>query len=92
MRVCVSPDYIKKHGVPKKPEDLKAHNCLIYQDLPQQAIWRFVDKNQKEQFIKCQGNFQAGSSIALREAAIAGLGIAMLPGFIITKHLADGRL
>jgi len=87
MRVCASPDYLKKNGTPKVPKDLREHNCLVYNEYPHHEVWRFIDEGGKDKYIKIKGNFSATSSEALREAAIAGLGIVKLPGFMLTRPI-----
>jgi len=92
MRVCASPAYLKKHGTPPKPEDLKQHNCLIYQELPNQKVWRFIDKHSKDLFVPVDGNFHTTSSEALQAAALSGMGITMLPGFMMTQLMKSHKL
>ncbi len=81
MRVCAAPGYLEKHGQPLHPEQLMQHNCLHYQNSPAGKNWEFK-LNKKIISIPVNGNFSAMNSSAVREAAIAGLGIAMLPGFM----------
>ena len=91
LAVCASPDYFEQYG---KPNDLKAlshHNCLIHHNLPEQNQWSFLEKG-KTKRIQVQGNFSANSSHALKQAAINGLGIAMLPDYSISSEIKDGRL
>lgn len=92
MRVCASPGYLKAQGTPTHPEQLKDHNCLIYNEFPHHEVWRFIDENKQDIFMKIKGNFSATSSEALREAGIAGMGILKLPGFMLTRHLKRGAL
>ena len=39
--VCASPAYFERHPPPKRPEDLRGHDCLLYSSLPQPSVWRF---------------------------------------------------
>jgi DNA-binding transcriptional LysR family regulator len=91
MHVCGSPEYFKRFGVPKIPDDLTQHNCLLYQLQSTKHEWRFVTKK-SEQFIKVSGTFKANSSQALATAAIAGLGLVKLPGYMVNNHLQQKKL
>lgn len=91
-QVCGSPEYFAKHGYPTRPEDLEAHNCLVYRTQGQTSDeWRFsVDGLDK--IIKVTGNFEVNSSLGLARAAAAGTGLAKLPGYMISDDIHQGRL
>jgi DNA-binding transcriptional LysR family regulator len=85
---CVaSPEYIKAHGTPRTPEELLEHECLMQGTEP----WRFVS-NGKTVTVRPRGRFKADNGVALTVAAVAGLGIAALPDFLIEAHIASGAL
>jgi DNA-binding transcriptional LysR family regulator len=85
---CVaSPDYIKARGAPRTPEELLEHECLMQGT----ESWRFVS-NGKSITMRPQGRFKADNGAALLAAALAGLGIAALPDFLIDAHVASGAL
>jgi DNA-binding transcriptional LysR family regulator len=86
--VCASPDYINRYGMPKTPEELSSHNCLV---LSQQPYWLF-NGPQGEQRIRIGGNFECNSGEAIREAAISGLGIALKATWDIARAIKTGRL
>lgn len=93
-----SPEYFKRFGIPKTPEELSNHNCLIYQNEPgnslvlgQKQEWRF-HKEKKKMFIQVTGNLQVNSNQGLVKAAIAGLGLIKLSSFMITEELKSGAL
>jgi DNA-binding transcriptional LysR family regulator len=90
--VCASPAYLAIAGTPRSVGDLAGHNCLGY-TLPTPATadrWRFGRNGEIEQAVS--GTFRANNGDALREAALAGLGIAYQPTFIFTDDLRSGRL
>lgn len=91
MRVCASPTYLKRHGTPKSPEDLHHHNCLLYLNSPTGDEWHFDAKKEKIR-IKIHTNFTSNSSQCLEAAAVAGIGIVLLPGYMMTKHIRQGKL
>ena len=85
--VCGSRDYFKEQGQPKSIEELKEHSLLV----GSQPYWRLLIDN-KIQSIPVQGRVRYNSGNALCSAAVAGLGIAQLPGFYVRKALASGQL
>jgi DNA-binding transcriptional LysR family regulator len=89
--VCASPDYLKKYGIPNSPEELINHNCIrfIYDYNGNDWVFHHDKKIQK---IKVDGNYQVNNSEALQAAALAGLGIAKIPTFVIGQDIISGRL
>lgn len=91
MRVCASPSYLKKHGTPNTPGELVEHNCLNYANSSFDSEWQFLQGGKRLQ-VPIAGNLKANSSQALEAAAVAGLGIVMLPGYMMTRDMKQGRL
>ena len=88
---CASPDYLRRHGVPKSLEDLTAHNCLVFSHGGRAAEWRFqVDGVRR--MVRVGGNFRSTQAEALRDATTAGLGIGQLATFLISDELRTGQL
>jgi DNA-binding transcriptional LysR family regulator len=91
-RVLVaSPEYIKKHGKLKHPEDLKKHRCLIYRLRHLESLWELTKDKAKKQ-IHVRGSFSASDMLALLELTIRHHGIALLPDMLCLDALEDGRL
>ena len=90
--ICASPDYLARKGVPAHPEDLRHHDCLQYGHLATNSQWRLMDKSGKQLIVsvRCRGYSNNGE--VLREEAIAGVGIALLPTFILGEALRSGQL
>lgn len=89
--VIASPDYLKAHGTPKRPEDLLAHNCLDFNFRRAEPTWPFrVDGADIKLDIK--GNIQANSGETLSDLALAGVGIARVGTSTIEDHVSSGRL
>lgn len=89
--ICASPDYLKKHGTPQIPEDLKHHRYLHYSYLETRdkgEIYRWL----RQQNIAGVGEFYSNNGDVLIEAAIAGAGIAIQPTFIVGEAIAQGKL
>jgi len=89
--ICASPEYIKNNGMPKKPEDLLNHNCLIYMPRNDMGKWEFLDKGKRKK-IKVTGDIQCNSGDALRVASIQSCGITQLPTYMIGLDIQAGRL
>lgn len=88
---CAAPEYFARHGMPRTPQDLQTHNCLFYSFLESSIDWRFRSPS-GDVSARAAGNFTANNSEALREAAVRGLGIALLPTFTAAADLRAGRL
>ena len=89
--VCAAPEYLEKHGTPARPRDLAAHNCLLHAGNYPDRYWRFGG-SRRQSAIKLKGNFSTDSVIALRDAALAGLGVALLPLYCASDALREGKL
>jgi DNA-binding transcriptional LysR family regulator len=89
--LVASPDYIARRGKPNSPEDLLQHDCLHYSVISKREEWSFGGSN-REESILIKGSYCANNGDVLAEAAIQGLGITLLPDFIIHEALAEGRL
>lgn len=88
--ICASPAYLERHGEPASPEALRSHTCLLY-GLNRSMEWDLV-RDGKALSVPVSGRLRVNNGELLRDAAIAGLGLAFLPTFIIAPALADGRL
>ena len=86
-----SPGYLAAKGRPLVPEDLGRHECLVYQRPSERDQWRFQNGRQTVT-VYPQGRFRADNGEALLEAAIAGLGIAMLPTFLASRAIQAGAV
>ncbi|MEP7456549.1 LysR family transcriptional regulator [Phyllobacterium sp. SB3] len=82
-----SPDYIKAHGSPETPDELVAHQALMQGT----ETWQVMDGD-KVISVRPQGRFKADNGAALVVAAVAGLGIGVLPDGLIKDYLDSGEL
>lgn len=89
--VCASPDYLAKHGTPEVPADLLHHACLQYALLKPTDEWRFRDGG-KSFAVPVEGRLSVADGAMLRESAVAGLGLAVLPSFMVMPDVRAGRL
>ena len=87
-----SPAYLDRHGHPATPQDLAQHNCLMYSSGDKPAQWSFTDGDGATHKVDVRGSLQANTSVALREAAVGGMGIAGAAAFIVRDALRSGQL
>ncbi|WIL41569.1 LysR substrate-binding domain-containing protein [Pantoea agglomerans] len=91
--LVASPAYLNEQGIPNTPQDLVQHNCLYYPRGVESPRWRFVTAADGEEVqVRIQGSFATNNSESIRDAALQGLGIAMLPDFSAREALAAGSL
>ena len=90
--VCGSPAYFKKFGTPKSPEELRNHNCLVNLSLAPRDQWQFNIPGGETMTIKVQGTLQANVADALRIAALSGLGLVILPTYMVGQDIRKSRL
>ncbi len=91
MAACASPDYLKKHGTPRSPDQLADHNCLTYAYSSVQGGWRFR-RNGAERTVPVSGNLHGNNGDILMNAAIEGLGAILLPTFLVYEALRRKQL
>lgn len=89
--VCASPEYLARRGTPRSPTDLPQHDCLHYNVISEREEWTFGGPEGDETIV-IKGVFCSNNGEVLAEAAMQGLGITLLPDFIIEDALAEGRL
>lgn len=89
--VCAAPSYLSKHTPPVVPADLGQHQCLGYVLSDHAKEWIFMRGSDRVR-VPVTGRFAATSSLAVREAAAEGLGLALLPRAYVEDDLAKGRL
>lgn len=87
---CASPAYLKRRGKPALPADLKAHDCLPYGH-GRHVDWVFADKG-KPLHVPVKGRLRANNGELVYAAALAGLGIVLLPTFIVGAALRSKQL
>jgi DNA-binding transcriptional LysR family regulator len=89
--VCASPAYLRRHGEPRKPEDLRKHNCLYVSGSPQLRRWPFRT-SRGPAAIEVTGNFSANNARSVLDLALKGVGIARLVDAVVEEPIRRGRL
>jgi DNA-binding transcriptional LysR family regulator len=104
--VCASPGYLARRGTPQHPSELAAHDCIYLGEDPSDRRWRFTRREAgaveagaveaaqraEQATVAVRGRYVANHSEVRREAAMADLGIASLPGFSAQPGLTSGAL
>jgi DNA-binding transcriptional LysR family regulator len=91
--VVAAPGYLARNGVPATPADLSHHNCLTYRHERQRStVWLFTTAEGEQTTVPVEGNLRSDNGLLLRDAALNGAGITILPDFMLGGALADGSL
>jgi len=88
---CASPEYLSQHGKPQTPDALRVHRCLMSTHRGRRETWVY-HLNQEVSRVSLRGAFSSNHHALLKQAALAGEGIARLPSCMLHNELADGRL
>ena len=92
FHACASEDYLKQHGTPEHPDDLRTHNCLIYSQAPNADRWLFKDEQGKSFNVKVEGNLRSDTGNLLMNAALNSNGIFIGPTYMVANALKERRL
>jgi len=90
-KICGSPAYLARRGVPQVPADLMSHNCLDYTCMNAEGRWHLHGPG-GEAAVPVSGSLRINDDEALSQAVLGGLGLALLPTFIVGSELLAGRL
>lgn len=89
--MVASPAYFQDREMPQSPKELPAYDCLVMSTASGRPSWR-LDGPEGANETPVSGRFHANSAQALLNAAVAGLGIALLPDIMTTAHIRSGAL
>jgi len=90
--MVVSKDYLQLRGTPIKASDLAGHDCLIYSSVQGDARWSLTLPGGKERSVPVKGQLRSNSLSAVLDAAVAGMGLAILPWYVAGPSVANGRV
>jgi len=90
--MCASPSYLEHMGTPQAPDELIGHQCLVYSLLRNFEYWYLTDTDGKEIKTRIHPYLKASTGEFLKDAAVEGLGIILLPSFIAYKEIERGAL
>jgi len=91
FELVASPAYLRAHGTPDTLAALADHDCLPQSNRAGPVTWRLIG-SEGESEIQVSGRFRANTARAVLRAAVAGLGIALLPHLLTASEIAAGRL
>jgi DNA-binding transcriptional LysR family regulator len=92
VRLCASPDFVAKHGMPTRPQDLTRIPCIIDTNGRWLANWQFKGDSGDAMSVPVSGPIEVNSPMTARAAAVAGLGFSILPDFIAAPEIKSGLL
>ena len=90
--VAASPEYLRRHGRPAKPADLERHDCLPYPVQGHAPRWRFRAASGLITDVPVLGRVVVSNGVALRQCAVGGMGVLMLPRWSIADALRRREL
>ena len=90
--MCASQVYLEQKDTPYSPDELRDHQCLVYSLMRDFEYWHLTDSNGREIRVKIQPYLKASTGEFLKDAAIEGLGIILVPSFIAYKEIESGAL
>ncbi len=88
--VCASPEYLRRNGTPRSPQDLARHNCITSTDFS--MTWDYTDPGGQAGSVRVSGRYACDNWEVLREWALAGLGVALKSTWDVRQHLEEGSL
>ncbi|WP_343730488.1 LysR family transcriptional regulator [Duganella sp.] len=89
--IVASPGYLAAHGAPPTPQALAEHNCLLFAYGTSRPTWRLRGEALATE-VEVHGKLQVNNAEMLRQAALGGLGLALLPGWLVQQDLDAGTL
>src|ERR1700726_1465331 len=87
-----APSYLKRYGRPTHPMHLAQHKCFGYAYLSTPNVWHYTNAKGEQASVRPGGPLRVNNGEALMPALLAGLGIAVLPGFIVGDAIASGEV
>jgi DNA-binding transcriptional LysR family regulator len=92
FQAVASPAYLKRHGCPRTPKELRNHNCLSYSEFQSRARWPFGSEGTRGKPVLLSGNLGTNSAVLLTHALLAGQGIVVGPDLMFEPYLKRRRL
>ena len=88
---CAAPSYLKARGTPREPNDLRTHDCIQYLYNDSGHDWRF-SRGEESFRVLVHPRIATNSGAVMRDGAMAGEGISILPYFLVREQLREGQL
>jgi LysR family transcriptional regulator, regulator for bpeEF and oprC len=93
LTTCATPSYLKRNGVPKRPEDLLQHNCIQFEvpNTGRAQPWQF-QRDRRRLSVPVRGNLRLDHAEAMVEAALAGTALIQMSSYVTAPAIARGQL
>jgi|TARA_Y100000310_G_scaffold317937_1_gene371408 DNA-binding transcriptional LysR family regulator len=91
MVTVATPGYLKSHGIPQHPRELKEHDCVIYTEWARSHDIDYLEEGEPLR-VRVDGRLLTNNSEAMRAALLSGLGIAKAPKWLVGDALKSGEL
>lgn len=89
--LCASPAYLKRHGTPRRIEDLRKHECVLFPAIAPKGVWT-LRRDRRKYSVQVAGVLETDEMDVVRAAVVAGLGISFLPVYMAGDALKQGQL
>ncbi|OOG64209.1 transcriptional regulator [Sinorhizobium sp. A49] len=89
--LCGSPAYFQGAGIPTRPADLARHNCIQFSLSSHSDFWEF-SRGSERIGVSIDGRYKVGSSLAVRDALLAGFGLSVIPRVYVEDDLLSGAV
>ncbi|NRO98074.1 LysR family transcriptional regulator [Paraburkholderia sp. NMBU_R16] len=89
--LCAAPSYFERCGMPNDPLELADHSCVQFTLSDHSAAWAFR-KDGRSVTVPVTSRYKVSSSLAVRDALLAGFGLSLIPELYVRSHLAEGSL
>jgi DNA-binding transcriptional LysR family regulator len=89
--ICATPHYLRQHGAPQNPQDLRDHSCISLGETPADARWKFRREG-KTEIVQTRGRYAANHTAVRLDAVKQNLGIGSLPLFTAREALERGEI
>ncbi len=90
--ICASPEYLKRNGAPTTPQELARHECLLFPRGEYSLSWLFRDTAGDVEEVQIDGRCLITHSESIRQCALTGIGLALLPDWLVEPDIESGKL
>ncbi|HFD79607.1 MAG TPA: LysR family transcriptional regulator [Gammaproteobacteria bacterium] len=90
--ICASPEYLKRQGTPTTPQGVARHECLLFPRGEYSLSWLFRDAAGNVEEVQIRGRCLITNSESIRQCALSGMGLALLPDWLIEPDIESGKL
>jgi len=90
--ICASPAYLERYGTPATPQEIARHECLLFPRGEYNLNWLFRDATGNSEEVRIHGRCLITNSEAIRQCALSGMGLALLPDWLVDPDIESGAL